>query len=103
MSFDAVQEYRTASHLAAGELPHGEASAGGEPASRLPFETTHELPLSPVRIDTLPSGQKRVFWWTINGLMLKMTIIEDNPTCHLNLGGQEILPAGRSARVTASS
>ena len=58
-------------------------------------------------IETLPSGQKRVFSWIINGLMLKMTISlelhEDEPTCHLNQGGLETLPAVRSARVIASS
>ena len=84
-------------------------SAGGEPAPRLPFGTTHDLLLSLVLagFETLPSGQKRVFSWIINGLMLKVTISlelhEDEQTCHLNLGGLETLPAVRSARVTASN
>jgi hypothetical protein len=58
-------------------------------------------------VKTLPSGQKRVFSWIINGLMLKLTISleshEDDQTCHLNLGGPETLPAVRSARVTVSN
>jgi len=63
--------------------------------------------LSLVLAGLRPSGQKRVFSWIINGLMLKVTISleshEDEQTCHLNLGGQETLPAVQSARVTVSN
>jgi len=69
--------------------------------------TLPSLISSLIWIETRPSGQKRVFSWIINGLMLKMTINleshEDEQTCHLNLGGQETLPAVRLARVTVSN
>src|SRR5262249_18287541 len=82
----------------------------GKPApSRLPFETTHDLPTLPslIWIDILPSGQKRAFSWIINGLMLKVTIRleshEDEQTCHFNRGSQATLVEGDLARVTASN
>src|SRR5262245_7918217 len=62
------------------------AAAGGSRWSemprmspRLPFETTHNplwrLYLSAPLSQNLspPTGQNRVFFWTINGLLLKMT------------------------------
>ena len=71
--------------------------------------TRHDLLLSPVLswIESLPSGQKRVFSWIINGLMLKVTISldshEDEQTCHFNRGSQATLVEGDLARVTASN
>src|SRR5215475_5707360 len=58
-------------------------------------------------IETLPSGQKRVFSWIINGLMLKVTISleshEDEQTCHFNRGSQATLAEGDLVRVTVSN
>jgi hypothetical protein len=77
------------------------------PAPRAFHLGQRTISYSHIWIETLPSGQKRVFSWIINGLMLKVTISleshEDEQTCHLNLGGLETLPAVQSARVTASS
>ena len=70
--------------------------------------TTRLLQKIPHRwIETLPSGQKRVFSWIINGLMLKVTISleshEDEQTCHFNRGSQATLAEGDLVRVTVSN